>query len=120
MVELARVVDGSDPGAPTPTKWRISALRALAEHVKSTSSMFARSGPKLLSPLEEKERQRRIEKLGAQFEKLAEAGPQGTVSYQQAEEVLSKLRDLGKHVPNSLVKDLAQAFACKGPANERR
>jgi len=109
VVELERVVRGDDAGAPTISNM----LKALAEQITVTSTMSVRSGPKMLSPAEARDRQERIEDLAGELEKLAAATPQGDVTYPQVEEVFSRLRRLGKHPMDSLVSSIAQAFVSK-------
>jgi hypothetical protein len=106
VVELARVVDGNDTGAPT----RFNTISALAKYVKANSHLFVRNGPKTYAPSEAKDRQRRIEGLAAELDKLAAAGPEENVRYQQIEQALSKLHSLGFHPTDLLVSNVAHAL----------
>jgi transcriptional regulator with XRE-family HTH domain len=109
-IELSRVVGGDDKAAPTPARWRANAIRALADHFRSTSGISVRSGPGMLSPADAAELQRRIEGLAAEIDTLA---ADSDVTYEQVEGVLMKLRMLGKHAPMQLVSDVALALACE-------
>jgi DNA-binding XRE family transcriptional regulator len=106
VAELARVAAGSDTGAPTV----VNLLKRLAKHFKDTSTMYVRSGPRLPTSVEVKRRQERIETLAGEIEKLAEAATTLSIRYQDVEQHLSELRDLGKMAPEPLVFNVAQAF----------
>jgi len=109
IVELGRVVDGSDSAAPT----LVNMLLALARFVKANSDKYVRSGPRMHSPSEVEQRQRQFEALAAELDQLAATVPHGTVTRPQIEEVLSNLRKLGVHPKDSLVSGIAQTFAGK-------
>jgi hypothetical protein len=105
VIELKRVIDGSDTGAPTLS----TLLRRIAEDVKSTSTSFVWTG-KGPSLTERQERQRRIEDLATELEVLAPKVLDDVDSRQKVEEVFSKLRSVGKRPRDSLVSNVAQAF----------
>jgi hypothetical protein len=105
-VELGRVSSGEDSRAPT----LVNLLRRLAYHFKSTSTSYVRSGPDLPSLAEAKKRQGKIEALAAELEVLAEAASRGPINYRHIEDILSKLRTLGKQGPDLLVFSIPQAF----------
>jgi DNA-binding XRE family transcriptional regulator len=104
-VELKRVVEGIDTGAPTLS----NLLRRIAEDVKSTSTTFvwAEKGP---NPAERKERQQQIEALATQLQTLAATVLDDEAGRRKVEEVFLKLRGLGKRPRDSLVNGVAHAF----------
>lgn len=106
IVELGRVVAGEDAHAPTLP----NLLSRLAKYVMSTSSLVARSGPRLPSAKEAKAHQALIETLAAKLEGFAKISRKKTVRYQDIEDVLTQLRQLGKFPPDVLVFSIAQAF----------
>jgi Helix-turn-helix len=108
VVELQRVVSGSDKGAPT----MMNLLRGLAGHVRATSGTFVRTGPRLLSPSETKTRTAQIEALADRLETLATA-QDAAVDVRQVEQVLAEMRSLGKHPPESLINNIAQAAVAR-------
>lgn len=110
-VELARVVSGDDQGAPTPANWQRSSIKAAADYVMAHSDIWVRKGPRVATLAEAKEQKRRIEAVSKKLEKLADVVPQGTVTYQQFEELLSQLHQLGTYPPNAMVSSIAHAFA---------
>jgi hypothetical protein len=105
--ELLRVVGGQDDGAPTPDRWRARSIAALAEHLRETSHVSVRSGPRMLSPQEVTEVQGSIEELAGELARMA---PDPGTTYRMVEAVLDKLRRLGKHAPTELVSEVAQAL----------
>lgn len=109
-VELSRVVGGDDKNAPTPARWRSKAITALAEHFRSTSGISVRTGPRMLSPADAAELQRRIEALA---DKLSALAGDPDITYERVEDVLMELRMLGKHAPSQLVSDVAHALVCR-------
>ena len=106
VIELQRVVEGSDTGAPTVS----NLLKAIAEGVKSTSASFVWTG-KGPNPSGREERRQRIEGLATELDALAATTLDNSDSRQQVEEVFFKLRSLGKMPQDSLVNSIAQAFA---------
>lgn len=105
VVELERVVNGTDTGAPTAANM----LRAIAHQVK-TSAMFASTGRRLPTPAEKIERQRKFGELAHDLEKLAEQAASGTDVRRQVETTFSEIRALGKRPPDVLVNNVAAAF----------
>jgi hypothetical protein len=109
-VELGRAVRGEDARAPTPENWRRRSLTALADFVKKNATTnIVNDGPKLPTPKEMEVRERRILKLAAELDRLAEQ-PLSAKTYVTAEDALAKLRALGRMLPDALVSDLAWAF----------
>jgi hypothetical protein len=105
VVELQRVIDGSDTGAPTLS----NLLRRIAEDVKSSSASFAWTG-KGPNPTERQERQRQIENLAEKLEALSATVLDDEDSRRKVDEVFFQLRNLGKRPGDSLVSNVAQAF----------
>jgi hypothetical protein len=106
VVELGRVIDGEDTGAPT----LVNLLRGIAQSVRANSAIFAR-GPEPLTPAEAKKRQRAIERQADELDRIAESGLQAIIRDQLLiDEVFSKLLALGTKAPDSLVSNVAQAF----------
>jgi DNA-binding transcriptional regulator YiaG len=107
VVELGRVVDGDDAGAPT----LVNLLRAIAKQVRANSAIFVRSGPKLLDPSEVQKRQRAIEGQADELDRLAGSGLQAIIRDQLLiEGVFAKLMALGTRAPDSLVSNVHQAL----------
>jgi Helix-turn-helix len=107
VVELGRVVDGEDAGAPT----LVNLLRAIAKTVRANSAIFVRSGPKSLTPDEAKKRQQAIEGQADELDRIASSGPQAIIRDQLVIEVVfSKLLALRTKAPDSLVSNVAQAL----------
>jgi hypothetical protein len=107
VVELGRVADGSDIGAPTlPTL-----LRTIGNIVRANSAHFVRSGPRSPTPSESRKRQQAIESKADQLARLADAGLGAIISnQQQIERVFTDLLGLGTRAPDSLVSNVAQAL----------
>jgi len=106
VVELGRVVDGDDTGAPTVA----NLLRATAKRVRANSAVFAR-GPKLLDPAEVTERQRTIEAQADELDRIAASGLQAIIRDQPLiEGVFARLIALGTRAPDRLVSNVAQAL----------
>jgi hypothetical protein len=107
VVELGRVVDGDDTGAPT----LVNLLRAIAKNVRANSTIFVRSGPKMLTPAEAKKRQQAIEGQADELDRFAGSGIRAIIRDQLlVEGVFSKLLALGTRAPDSLVSNVAQAL----------
>jgi DNA-binding XRE family transcriptional regulator len=106
VAELRRVAIREDSNSPT----LVNLLKRLAKNIKVTSTTYARMGPKMLNASEAKDQQRRIEALAKQLDGLAADAIEGPISYQRVEDVLSKLRNLGKHVPNQVISNIVDAF----------
>jgi DNA-binding XRE family transcriptional regulator len=115
IVELERVVSGKDTGAPTLP----NLLKTIARHVRDNSDKFVRSGPKMLTPAETKKRQQAIESQADELDQLANSGLREILRDRgHVEAVFSELIRLGTKAPDSLVSNVAQAFAIfeRGPA----
>ena len=93
-----------------PTETVVSALRELAEEIRSHSWAFVRDGPRMLSPLETTDREQRIVALAGEIDKLAKSVPQSRVTYADIEAVLSRLREVGFFPDNLLVGNVARAI----------
>ena len=106
VAELRRVAIREDSNAPT----LVNLLKRLAKNIKDTSTIYVRRGPKMLTASEAKDQQRRIEALAKQLDGLAADAIEGPISYQRVEDILSKLRNLGKHVPNHVISNIVDAF----------
>jgi hypothetical protein len=106
IVELARVVDGEDTGAPTLA----NLLGAIAKSVRANSAIFAR-GPKTLTPAEVKKRQQAIEGQADELDRIGGSGLKSIIRDRLLiEEAFSKLLALGTMAPDSLVSNVAQAL----------
>ena len=107
VVELARVMDGHDDGAPTLANM----LRKAAKAVRDTSAIFARSGPRMLSPAETKSRQQAIIAQADLLDQFASSSLPAIVRDQLAiERVFERIRDLGTRAPDALVSGIAYAL----------
>jgi len=107
VVELERVVSGDDKGAPT----LVNLLKAIAKTVRADSSIFVRSGPKMLSPSEARKRQEAIEGQADELDRIADSGLQTIIRDRLLiEGAFSKLLALGSKAPDSLVSNVAQAL----------
>jgi hypothetical protein len=104
-VELERVVDGSDEGAPTVR----NAIRRLAEYILENSAVFVRG---VRTPtVEEIEAKRQA--ISATAEALLQLSAQSEtrfVSYVEFEALLKRLHDLGSYPTNRHVSDVAHAI----------
>jgi hypothetical protein len=106
VVELARVVDGSDTGAPT----LLNLLTVIAKDIRDNSAQFVR-GAKTPTPSEKQERQRAIESQADELERIAAGGLRSVIHHQrQVEAVFSRLLALGTKAPDSLVSNVHQAL----------
>lgn len=88
------------------------ALSELAAYVRQHSSLFVQDGPGSLGPSERASRVEHIEALAHETEKLAERAKDGSVQYQQFEEVLGALHAAGFFPTGQLVSTVA--FALEG------
>jgi hypothetical protein len=75
QVELMRVVDGSDRGAPTVR----NTIAKVAKYVLANSEASARDGRRMLTPAKAKEHKEKVEAVGRELNKLAEEAEDGTV-----------------------------------------
>jgi hypothetical protein len=107
-VELSRVMDGNDDGAPTLANM----LRKASKAVRDNSSIFVRNGPRMLSPAETKSRQQAIIAQADLLDRFANGGLSAMVRDQLAiEQVFEKLIcELGTKAPDALVSGIAHAF----------
>jgi|SRR5215470_2639087 len=104
-VELMRVVDGSDTGAPTVrnTLWKVAA------YVAVNPTAFAR-GPRSLTPAEVEDRVRSITAVGLEISRLSAESEKRAVSYAEFEALLDRLHKLGFYPTNRQVGDVAHAI----------
>jgi hypothetical protein len=93
-----------------PTETVVSALKKLAEEVKSHSWAFVRHGPQMLLPPETAAREDQIVGLADEIEKLADRVPQGNVAYPNVEAILSRLHKLGLFPDGLIVSNVARAI----------
>jgi hypothetical protein len=70
-------------------------LKKIAEYTRQNSSVFARSGPKVLTPTQKANRQKEIEVLADRIDDLASEVAIGKGGYVQFEEILTKLHLAG-------------------------
>ena len=111
--ELARVVEGKDSGAPTRAnllRQCTEAVKALADNARQDTDIIVWTGSPMPTAGQKAAHLHKVEALAVELDELAAATQQCTVSYQQVEERLGKLRRLGKMPANSLVSNLARAF----------
>jgi hypothetical protein len=87
-----------------------AALAAVANDVRSAP--FSRSGPRMLTPAETEQRQRRIESLAGKIDALAEIANEdpNAVGYHDFEPVLRDLHQAGSFPEPALVSAVAQAL----------
>jgi hypothetical protein len=107
QVELSRVVDGTDKGAPTVR----NTLSRVATYVAENTTAFAR-GPKTLTPAEVEDRTRSIKVIGEEVASLAKQSEEREVSYAEFDAMLDRLHKLGFYPTNRQVGDVA--FAIQG------
>jgi hypothetical protein len=106
QVELARVVDGSDRGAPTVR----NTISRLATYVLENSSVFARGGVNSPTKRQIDVRTAAIRAVGEQMMQLAAESERRFVSYPEFEALLSRLHKLGSYPTNRQVSDVAHAI----------
>lgn len=87
-----------------------SALKELAEEIRSHSWAFVRHGPRMLSPPETVVRENQISELAGEIEELSKKVPQSIVTSGDVGALLSRLRDLGCFPDNLLVSNVARAI----------
>lgn len=111
-VELQRVAAGEDTSAPTPARWRASAIRNLVEYWRKTSIRFpVRNGPRMATPEEAEAWQARALALIAQLDHLADEADRGAVPAREVEQVLGEARAHTLFPTQALASAVAQAFA---------
>jgi hypothetical protein len=107
QVELMRVVEGSDRGAPTVR----NTIAKVAKYVLANSEASARDGRRMLTRAEAKEHKEKVEAVGRELDKLAEEAEDRTLSYPEFEVLLRKLHKLGFYPLERLVGGVAHAIA---------
>lgn len=105
QVELMRVVDGSDKGAPTLA----NTIRKVAEYARTNAQFHVRGGPKIPSEKEMQKTKAMIEAVADEMDALAVQVHDGGRGYLNFEALLSQLHDLGFYPTNKLVSDVAHA-----------
>lgn len=86
------------------------ALNAVAKYVRKHSTGFVVDGPGRLPPAESKRRQREIEAVADEIDKLAGAAGKGSATHLQFEELLHQLHNLGFFPTIELVSAVANAM----------
>jgi len=99
-----------------PIETYVSALKELAEQIRTDSWAFVRYGPRMLSPFETHARQHEILALAAAVERLASEvkkrdaeAPQRVLPFPRVTEILKKLHTLGFFPNELLVANVARA-----------
>jgi DNA-binding XRE family transcriptional regulator len=105
QVELGRVVDGSDEGAPTAR----NTIAKLAAYVTENKNAFAR-GPRSLTRAEADERARQIAAIGEKLAQLAAQAEQRFVAYGEFEALLEALHKFAFYPAERLVGAVAHAI----------
>jgi hypothetical protein len=90
---------------------RAASLRTIAEDVRRTAHIFVRSGPKMLTPDQAFDRQKRIEQLAKRITALADAAEQGSGSYADFEVVLTSLHAEETFPDGPAISAVAEAYA---------
>jgi hypothetical protein len=103
QVELARVVDGSDKGAPTVR----NTIRRLANYILENATAYVRGDPTLKKV---QNTEAAIRAVGQELLKLAEESQNRFVSYVEFEALLKRLHGLGTYPTNRQVGDVAHAI----------
>ena len=103
QVELARVVDGDDKGAPTVR----NTITRLANYILENSSAYVRGEPSLEKV---QDQEAAIRAVGEELLQLAAASEERFVPYQEFEELLTRLHKLGSYPTNRHVGDVAHAI----------
>lgn len=111
ILELGRVVDGSDTDAPTVA----NLLRTLAKNIKINSANITLDGSDSPDSSALQGRQQAIETLANELEGFATTGFEAIAHNKyQVESILLKLRSLGTKALDSLVINIEQAFLAIG------
>jgi hypothetical protein len=105
QVELARVVDGSDKGAPTVR----NTIARLANYILENSAVFVR-GVKMPTVGEIEAKAAAIRSVGEELLHLAAESEKRFVAYVEFEALLSELHKLGSYPTNRHVGDVAHAI----------
>ena len=106
-VELMRVVDGNDKGAPTVR----NTITKVVKYVMANSHIYVR-GKEIASAAKAAERKAAIESIGKKMEKLAARADSDSIEYDAFEALLRQLHELSFFPTNRLVSDVAHA--CEG------
>jgi DNA-binding XRE family transcriptional regulator len=104
QVELARVVDGSDLGAPTVR----NTIKRLANYILENSAVFVREKTPTFKEIEA--RTSAIRAAGEALLQLASDSEERRVTYQEFEVLLKRLHELGSYPTNRHVSDIAHAI----------
>jgi hypothetical protein len=108
-VELARVVNGLDTGAPTVPNM----ARAIAAHGRSNSAVYRRSRARLPKAEDVSRRQQEISAKADELDALAAADTSTDTNSLPFEEACTRLQALGYWPPDHLVSGLAAAFQAR-------
>ena len=84
-----------------------AALHSFADYIKRNANRFITTEPDQLTPVETKDRKRRIEQLAAATENL---GKDNSTTYAQFETILGALHKLGMYPTNTLLGAVAHSF----------
>ena len=84
-----------------------TALKAVAEYTRRMSMFFVQTGPRSFSPEEKSAHETRINHLADKIDSLAGANHP---SYEQFDQILRQLHELGFFPDDALVSDVARAF----------
>jgi DNA-binding XRE family transcriptional regulator len=103
QVELARVVDGSDKGAPTVRNM----LTRLATYILENSAAYVRGDPTIEKV---RDQEAAIRAVGEELLQLAAESEERFVSYPEFEVFLHRLHKLGSYPTNRQVGDVAHAI----------
>jgi hypothetical protein len=93
-----------------PVERTVSALKELAQQIRTDSWAFVREGPKMLHPSEANARQQGIIMLAGEIDKLAVQLLEGKISYSEVDAILLRLRDLGFFPDGLLVSNVARSI----------
>jgi DNA-binding XRE family transcriptional regulator len=103
QVELARVVDGSDVGAPTVR----NTITRLANYILENSAAYVRGDPTIEKV---RDQEAAIRSVGEELLELAAESEERLVPYQEFEVLLERLHKLGSYPTNRQVGDVAHAI----------
>jgi hypothetical protein len=105
QVELMRVVDGTDKGAPTVR----NTIAKIVGYVRENPAAFAR-GPRHPSAIRVEERTRDICAVAEELDRLAGESERRTVNYAEFETLLERLRKLAFYPTTRQVSDVSHAI----------
>jgi hypothetical protein len=103
QVELARVVDGNDKGAPTVR----NTITRLANYILENAAAYVRGDPTLEKV---QDTEAAIRTVGQELLQLADESQNRFVSYVEFEALLKRLHGLGTYPTNRQVGDVAHAI----------